>query len=360
VISTKDDVRRGGPDEKAGPRRVGAMGQWPREQLRDSKEVIDDVRDVEGLAVDGASLLRLRWRLSDIADRRDRLIERLCGAGRLPSRLSPFGRFEGRWDLRGLWLPDASRISGRALNAVDLSHCSMRNASWLDCKLTDCLLDHADLARLIEERCSLRRCSFRHSIIEGALLGVGGSRYDGCTFMATDLSWAQLARPRFGRCRFESCEMDGLDLSSASLSRCSFAGDLVGVRLGTQSRTAGACRFPLLRRRQRLTGIDITRARLSAVTFGGGCALSSFELGAHHRFFDSWQTRVRCAVRYARRQQGVSWDRIFAQLLILRDVAGHQQHWIVDMRDLWRHLTFDEAQQLVKLLAQPQPGNQKR
>jgi hypothetical protein len=154
--------------------------------------------------------------------------------------------------------------------------------------------------------------------------------------------------------------MAGLDLSVASLSRCSFVGKLEGVRLGTSRRGAGTARLVLRRRRQRLTRIDITRARLSAVTFVGGCALSSFELGAHHRFFDHWQARVRRAVRYARRQHGMSWGRILAKLLLLRDVACNQQHWIIDIRDLWRHLSLDEARQLVDLLEAVQPGSQRR
>jgi hypothetical protein len=224
------------------------------------------------------------------------------------------------------------------------------------CRLVDCVLDHADLGRLVEERSRIRGCYFCQTGLEGALLGIGGSQYRDCTFVMADLSWAQLVQPRLRRCVLDRCVLDGRDLSSASLIQCSFAGKLVGVRLGNPSPGS-----PSLLGRGRQVGnrthrLDLSRARLEDVTFVGGCPLSSFVLAPHHRFFDHWRRRLALAVRHAGRHQGSSWDHAIEYLRGLQAVADKQQHWILDVRDLWTRLGFKETEQVLKLLSDPPAG----
>lgn len=169
--------------------------------------------------------------------------EMMAGAVRTAS---PFGLVEGRVDLRGLQvdLLSATRdpmyerhtVQGGHWHGLDLTGAGLSGLSWMNLRVSDCVLVDAQLDDLrcwgIEvSDCAAGRASLRYAQIGWPAAGFGRSAWRRVDLRGADLRQltgnvlledVDLGRARFG----------GTDLSWSDLVRVRFAGTVNGLRFG--------------------------------------------------------------------------------------------------------------------------------
>jgi uncharacterized protein YjbI with pentapeptide repeats len=195
---------------------------------------------------------RERWKQPE-ARAAARQIASELQVGRLRT-VSPFGRVEGRVDLRGLQVDllaathDAMRervtARGGDWSALDLTGAGLSGMNWFNLQVADCVLDDAQLDDLrcwaVEvSDCSARRASLRSAQIGSTVGGHTRSRWHRIEMSGADVRYlvgdvelidVDLSRAKFG----------ATDLGRSDLIRVRFAGRVDNLTIGARRVEEGA------------------------------------------------------------------------------------------------------------------------
>lgn len=218
-----------------------------------------------------------------------------------PIESSPFGKIDGRIDLRGLPIPSDTRVHAVKGRSVDLSYATLAGV-WIEaCSFEDVAFDDAVAADIADHGNQFSECSFARTSFRGAALGYRGSRFASNRFVEADFRGAIFIRPEIDDCEFDRCRFDGVDFKGASFRRTKFSGEVKDVwfrggfalekdkaRLGTP-------------RPNFMEGVSFENARLSGVTFSNGCGLETvlLPLDASCHRFSHWKARLERLLDFA-------------------------------------------------------------
>ncbi|MFN8074526.1 MAG: pentapeptide repeat-containing protein [Kineosporiaceae bacterium] len=208
-----------------------------------------------------------RWDDTGVGATRQRLVAELL-AGSTPTS-SPFGRVEGRLDLRGLPVtaalsPQTSRADvgtadGQGWRSIDLSGAELSGMNWRGHRVEDCVFDHARLEGLRCWAVTVTGSSFVGADLRAGQLGplptgqVGPSRWSEVDLRRSDLRGAH-AGAEFTSVDLGNAKLTGADLGWSTLTDVRFAGVVHGLTIGARpvsDRPAGWT----------LTAVDLTAAR---------------------------------------------------------------------------------------------------
>lgn len=179
--------------------------------------------------------LKTRWNQSSTADVIDALLR-----GR-PA--SPYGKVNGRIDLRGLDIEQPARtpvnenlsriaktfqFDGKKVIDVDFSGANLPEWRIFQSAFVNCVFDKARLSSLRTFSAQFVRCSFSAADLKGASLGAAskerkpGGRYEHCDFRGANLQEVKVDPGYFVDCDFQWTRWKRTQTLSTVFERCDF------------------------------------------------------------------------------------------------------------------------------------------
>lgn len=236
--------------------------------------------------------LKARWSDGPGADFVRQLVLQAPLGGEI--RSSPFGLHAGRFDLRGLSLPEGITLRGQAVHSVDLGGATLVG-TWLEtCTFVDVVFDNVAAMEVADHGNRFKDCSFSKTDFRVARLGYRGSQFLRCTFVKANFRRAGFIRPEFDDVDFTDCRLQGVDFNGASFRRCTFSGEVRDVWFRGGYGFPGQYDSFGRPRHNTMEDVSFENARLSGVTFSDGCELGTVKLpldGSCYRF-DRWRERL--------------------------------------------------------------------
>jgi hypothetical protein len=193
--------------------------------------------------------LTARWQADEGRVLAEEVVARLL-VGR-PLRDLPLGEVDGRFDLRGLPMPQPRRLrryeldgwfieelsdrllfKGVRLAGLDLSGAMLDSSRFWDCSIEDSVFERARCQHWGLLRTEVVNCSFAGADLRQAAVGTwsdGGNVYRGVSFVQADFRVGSCPAATFIDCDFSRARLEKVDFQSTSFVRCRFAGDLVEV-----------------------------------------------------------------------------------------------------------------------------------
>jgi uncharacterized protein YjbI with pentapeptide repeats len=173
---------------------------------------------------------------------------------------------EGLADFRGIALPDISERL-EFINA-DLSLLRAGGTKLRESRFVNCVFRKADFRNAVESGGLFEACKFDNVRFAKSVLGVGTSRYSGCSFV--DCIWPTAM---FANAVFRDCEISGtfkkVDCGTSGFWNCKFTGtvDSIWIKGGDPY---DASHRPV---DAGLHGVDFSGASLSDVTISDRCPI---------------------------------------------------------------------------------------
>ena len=166
--------------------------------------------------------------------------------GRFRAELSPFGRFNGRWDFRGCHFSsgDFRFIQNSKLTDVDFSesdfshvrvgHCVLNNVLFENAKFADSNIADSDLFNCVFTSCSIVWSSLGVKTYPSSFIDkiTGTSkivRYQDCVFEKCKLKNTSFSRASFFNCKFLNNQFKRTDFGVSSFDNCLFTGKVEDV-----------------------------------------------------------------------------------------------------------------------------------
>lgn len=271
-------------------------------------------------------------------DNKDAVLELLTSGKGIPEG---HRRIADRFDFRSLPLHSCKTLSKKNFNRLDFSN-GLLQKLWIEhCTFEDVVFDRANLSELLDHCNNFKSCSFHEADFRSAMIGYGGSRYENCVFEKARFSGTAFIRPEFNSCKFLKCKLKGVNFNASSFVDCVFQGKLEKVCFKSgfaESNQVLALGEP---RKNKMTGVDFSKADLCNVSFSHDCDLSSIAMPTDnsHLLYDNWKERLERATKLIN-----AWpenDRSRGLLFI-------ESHSVQDDRQYWRVLNKN---QIVKKFA---------
>ncbi len=238
--------------------------------------------------------LTTRWEAIAGSPLRSRVLASILRRGAWP-RVAPFGKVNGRWDLRGLRIGrqkpgkaagfsrigklhgDVSTIFKRVLIAdVDLSYSDLSNLTWSDCTVTNSVFANAILSGSTFERSRFSRVSFENADLSETLLdslaSEGGSVFEDVCFVGANLRRGGYGSPMIRRCNFSYADLTDVDFDGGRFEDSVFSGEVCSVSFRIKS-SQSSVECPSWRREQpqvstnEMLRVDFANANLRSVVF---------------------------------------------------------------------------------------------
>jgi uncharacterized protein YjbI with pentapeptide repeats len=193
-----------------------------------------------------AKVLKERWKPKEGQSLLESVLRSLKHRSPL-EHIKALERVGGRWDLRGIELPqivsrkwfswrdlDVDRVSGRIsfsklkLADADFSYSNLSDVMLSDCSLTNVNFGHACLRGMGFWGCSLTDTTFDNADLREAVLGgvFGGqpNTFSNVTFRKANLSKTGGGFPLYRHCDFSHANLYMVNFDGARFENCRFAG----------------------------------------------------------------------------------------------------------------------------------------
>ena len=283
-------------------------------------------------------------------------VESVISALRTGRASRPFGLTdENRVDLRGIPIPEGTKLDEVHLCDYDLSGARLRSAWIENCVFENARFDGADLSGLADHGNRFSDCVFNKTKFIAAALGYKGTEYEGCRFSSANFSRAAFIRPEFNACRFVSCELKGADFNASSFADCTFEGLLRHVWFRGGYGFPGDVDTFGRPRPNRMANVSFANAELRDVHFSNHCDLSSvvLPLAGNYRRYSSWRSRLEHL-----RELSKGWpssDRSEAEIFVRSHMvhAQGQDSYLVNCDDVKRGFGVDLGERIIDGLGQP-------
>jgi len=235
-----------------------------------------------------------RWQTSDGLRRRQQAIRAfangLVSSDPLPNLLAMTE--EGLVDLRGLDLPEHTRVTGKTFSGLDLSYARLGYLELIDCRFENIRFAHASKPRFMDRGSSFRRVDFAHADLRYAAIGMASpnntgrrSEYQTVNFDHAKFTGASFLCPTFDNCDFSYAALKGIDFDGSSFKSCIFSGRLESIWFNRVPRFASDRKFCADSPPNSMADVDFSSASLWDVSYSGNVDLSSTTIpgdGLHH------------------------------------------------------------------------------
>lgn len=165
---------------------------------------------------------------------------------------------------------DNSRLKFRHVmwRDLDFTGSRLRHVLFFGGSITNCVFDHCDCENWGLWDCDVARSTFKWADLRDSVLGGVGDAREGCFYVDSDFSGADLRRTiynvaHFDRCLFRHAKLSKIDFEGSRFVECIFEGELNDVIFNHKGFRSGG--FPP----NEMVNVDFSHARLRDVGFRG-------------------------------------------------------------------------------------------
>lgn len=210
--------------------------------------------------------LKKRWHDSD-ASTYSSLVSNLFDI----SKVKGLKKNNGRWDLRGVGLPEGLHLKNTVFEGVDFTSSDFHNSTWKECTFKDVIFDNVQARYNKFWACEFKDCRFQksdlsYSLLNGALDSKSGA-FINVTFITSNLLHTVYGFPIVSGCVFDGCKLDKVDFNGCRFETCKFIGKLNEVIFRGVPLVNKALFPSLLVERNRMINVDFRQSTLKSVMF---------------------------------------------------------------------------------------------